>query len=188
MRDWGPDRSQCASVEVPEEPRLLRKATTPEGCSSGVLTEVSAPLRHRSLLGRKSAQKRPSSRLPKDFMKQLDLPHTSFALLPKFDAGKPGSETGINLKAGMRLKYMGNKSRLAPHVDRLLGDVGAILCVAQEWLGQSCCLRRIEAAILCPTQDCQARTRPAPGPHQARTRQLEAWARNPTSVWSPRPF
>ena len=103
--------------------------------------------------------------------KQLDLPHTSFALLPKFDAGKPGSESGINLKAGMRLKYMGSKSWLAPHVDRLLGDVGAILCVAQEWLEQSCCQRRIEAAILCPTQDCQARTRPAPGPHQARTRQ-----------------
>ena len=109
--------------------------------------------------------------------KQLDLPHTSFA-------GKPGSETGINLTAGMRLKYMGSKSRLAPHVDRLLGDVGAILCVAQEWLEQSCCQRRIEAAILCPTQDCQARTRPAPGPHQARARQLEAWARNLTSVWS----
>ena len=28
----------------------------------------------------------------------------SFALLPKFDAGKPGSETGINLKAGMNLQ------------------------------------------------------------------------------------
>ena len=53
----------------------------------------------------------------------------------------------------MRLKYMGSKSRLAPHVDRLLGDVGPILCVAQEWLEQSCCQRRIEAAILCPTQD-----------------------------------
>ena len=24
MRDWGPDRSQCTSVEVPEEPRLPR--------------------------------------------------------------------------------------------------------------------------------------------------------------------
>ena len=58
--------------------------------------------------------------------KQLDLPHTSFALLPKFDAGKPGSETGINLKAGMRLKYMGSKSWLAPHVDRLLGDVAVL--------------------------------------------------------------
>ena len=46
----------------------------------------------------------------------------SFALLPKFDAGKPASETGINLKAGMRVKYMGSKSWLAPHVDRLLGD------------------------------------------------------------------
>ena len=56
----------------------------------------------------------------------LDLPHTSFALLPKFDAGKPGSETGINLKAGMRLKYMGSKSWLAPHVDRLLGDVAVL--------------------------------------------------------------
>ena len=44
----------------------------------------------------------------------------SFALLPKFDAGKPGSETGINLKAAMQLKYMGSKSWLAPHVDRLL--------------------------------------------------------------------
>ena len=32
------------------------------------------------------------------------------------------------------------------------------------------CRSRIEAAILCPTQDCQGRTRPAPGPHQARTR------------------
>ena len=58
--------------------------------------------------------------------KQLDLPHTSFALLPKFDAGKPGSETGINLKAGMRVKYMGSKSWLAPHVDRLLGDVAVL--------------------------------------------------------------
>ena len=28
-------------------------------------------------------------------------------------------------------------------------------------------LRRIEAAILCPTQDCQARARPAPGPRQS---------------------
>ena len=55
--------------------------------------------------------------------KQLDLPHTS--LLPKFDAGKPGSE-GINLKAGMRLKYTGSKSWLAPHVDRLLGDVAVL--------------------------------------------------------------
>ena len=51
---------------------------------------------------------------------------TSFALLPKFNAGKPGSETGINLKAGMRLKYMGSKSWLAPHVDRLLGDVAVL--------------------------------------------------------------
>ena len=50
----------------------------------------------------------------------------SFALLPKFDAGKPGSETGINLKAGMWVKYMGSKSWLAPHVDRLLGDVAVL--------------------------------------------------------------
>ena len=50
----------------------------------------------------------------------------SFALLPKFDAGKPDSETGMNLKAGMRLKYMGSKSWLAPHVDRLLGDVAVL--------------------------------------------------------------
>ena len=33
---------------------------------------------------------------------------------PKFDAGKPGSE------------YMGSKSWLAPHVDRLLGDVAVL--------------------------------------------------------------
>ena len=50
----------------------------------------------------------------------------SFALLPKFDAGKPGSETEINLKAGMRVKCMGSKSWLAPHVDRLLGDVAVL--------------------------------------------------------------
>ena len=30
----------------------------------------------------------------------------SFALLPKFDAGKPGSETGINLKAGIHGKQI----------------------------------------------------------------------------------
>ena len=46
--------------------------------------------------------------------------------LPYFDAGKPGGETGINLKAGMQLKYMGSKSWLAPHVDRLLGDVAVL--------------------------------------------------------------
>ena len=46
--------------------------------------------------------------------------------------------------------------------------------VAQEWLEQSCCQRRIEAAILRPIQDCQARTRPAPGPHQARTSPRQA--------------
>ena len=34
--------------------------------------------------------------------------------------------TGMNLKAGMRLKYMGSKSWLAPHVDRLLGDVAVL--------------------------------------------------------------
>ena len=44
----------------------------------------------------------------------------------KFDAGKPACETGINLKAGMRVKYMGSKSWLAPHVDRLLGDVAVL--------------------------------------------------------------
>ena len=69
---------------------------------------------------------------------------------------------------------MGSKSRLAPHVDRLLGDVGAILCVAQ------CCQRRIEALQSCAQRRIarphQARTRPAPGPHQA--------IGNPTSVWS----
>ena len=32
----------------------------------------------------------------------------------------------MNLKAGMRLKYMGSKSWLAPHVDRLLGDVAVL--------------------------------------------------------------
>ena len=57
--------------------------------------------------------------------KQLDLPHL-LCLTSKFDAGKPGSETGINLKAGMQLKYMGSKSWLAPHVDRLLGDVAVL--------------------------------------------------------------
>ena len=31
--------------------------------------------------------------------------------------------TPIKLKAGMRLKYMGSKAWLAPHLDRLLGDV-----------------------------------------------------------------
>ena len=45
--------------------------------------------------------------------------------LPYFPK-KPGSETGINLKAGVRLKYMGSKSWLAPHVDRLLGDVAVL--------------------------------------------------------------
>ena len=42
---------------------------------------------------------------------------------------------------------------------------------SSQALRQACCQRRIEAAILRPTQDCQARTRrPTPGPHQARTR------------------
>ena len=268
----------------------------------------------------------------------------SFALLPKFDAGKPGSETGINLKAGMQLKYMGSKSStcgpaaggrrcaslslirlwkagvlprnpasgpegarrrrlrarrkpaplllearpglpallaapgrvqgrqalllqsppaghserprrapgcllIRPAAQQLLGKVGLlhtaaatgaeqraayaaattqcdramsgrtglstrsapaglsvvgnlqlelrlpVLCqkgIVQSWrvgsprqaiyadppyifpgrrnLKQSCCQRRIEAAILCPTQDCQARARPAPGPHRPRSR------------------
>ena len=57
--------------------------------------------------------------------KQLDLPHL-LCLTSKFDAGKPGGETGINLKAGTQLKYMGSKSWLAPHVDRLLGDVAVL--------------------------------------------------------------
>ena len=35
-------------------------------------------------------------------------------------------ETGMNLKAGMQLKYMGSKSWLAPHVHRLLGDVAVL--------------------------------------------------------------
>ena len=35
-------------------------------------------------------------------------------------------KTGINLKAGMQLKYMGSKSWLAPHVDRLLEDVAVL--------------------------------------------------------------
>ena len=43
-----------------------------------------------------------------------------------FDAGKPGSESGMNLKAGMRLKYMGSESWLAPHVDRLLNYVAVL--------------------------------------------------------------
>ena len=64
MRDWGPDRSQCTSVEVPEEPRLPRargarqqprrdafQQRTQE-CVTGVLTEVSAPVwRSRRSLG-----------------------------------------------------------------------------------------------------------------------------------------
>ena len=64
MRDWGPDRSQCASVEVPEEPPLPRargarqqprrdavQERTQE-CVTGALTEVSAPVwRSRRSLG-----------------------------------------------------------------------------------------------------------------------------------------
>ena len=38
-------------------------------------------------------------------------------------------------------------------------------CARQDWPEQSCCRSRIEAAILSPQQDCQGRTRPAPGPH-----------------------
>ena len=59
--------------------------------------------------------------------KQLDLPH-DFVPLPYLpnSTQEAGSETGINLKAGMQLKYMGSKSWLAPHVDRLLGDVAVL--------------------------------------------------------------
>ena len=64
--------------------------------------------------------------------KQLDLPHTSSALLPK-----PGSESGINLKAGMRLKFMGSRSWLAAGGRRGnpvcgAGMAGAILLPAQD--------------------------------------------------------
>ena len=64
----------------------------------------------------------------------------SFALLAKFEAGKPGGESvstslctdalpafsGINQRAGMQLKYFGSKAWLAPHLDRLLGDVAVL--------------------------------------------------------------
>ena len=40
-----------------------------------------------------------------------------------------------------------------------------LLVPQQDWPEQSCCRSRIEAAILSPQQDCQGRTRPAPGPH-----------------------
>ena len=54
--------------------------------------------------------------------------------------------------------------------------IRAILLWRQEWPEQSCCHSRIDwgnpvptaglsKAILCPRQDCQGRTRPAPGPH-----------------------
>ena len=70
---------------------------------------------------------------------KLDLPHP-FVSLAKFEAGKPGGESesaslcsdalpefsGIKLKAGMRLRYMGSKAWLAPHMDRLLGDVAVL--------------------------------------------------------------
>ena len=46
------------------------------------------------------------------------------------------------------------------------GSITRLCSAAGSALGQSCVWRRIEAAILCPTQDCQARTRP----NQARTR------------------
>ena len=86
----------------------------------------------------------------------------------KYMAGKPGGETGryavftaslsefsgIKLKAGIRLKYMGSKAWLAPHLDRLLGDVpeswsttsppGARpwRCVVSTPLSHRCYLRR----------------------------------------------
>ena len=61
-------------------------------------------------------------------------------LLPKFDAGKPGGESGsaslctdalpelsgISQRAGMQLKYFGSKAWLAPHMDRLLGNVAVL--------------------------------------------------------------
>ena len=67
-------------------------------------------------------------------------PFVLLPLLPKFEAGKPGGESvsaslcssalsefsRIKLKAGMHLKYMGSKSWLAPHMDRLLGDVAVL--------------------------------------------------------------
>ena len=71
--------------------------------------------------------------------KSLIFPIRPFALLPKFEAGKPGGESGrdaiftasqpefcgIKLKAGMHLKYMGSKSWLAPRLD-LLGDISVL--------------------------------------------------------------
>ena len=48
--------------------------------------------------------------------KQLDLPHLLCLT----------SEIQRNLKAGTQLKYMGSKSWLAPHVDRLLRDVAVL--------------------------------------------------------------
>ena len=79
----------------------------------------------------------------------------SFALLPKFDAGKPGSETGINLKAGMRVKYMGSKSWLAPHVGRLLGDVAVLHSLLLE--------ARQSGASTSPSAGHSERPRRAPG-------------------------
>ena len=41
---------------------------------------------------------------------KLDLPHSSFALLPKFEAGKPGGESGKN--AGFTASLPGDAKML----------------------------------------------------------------------------
>ena len=57
--------------------------------------------------------------------KELDLPH-SFAFTSQIRRSALSEFSGIKLKAGMHLKHMGSKSWLAPHMDRLLGDVAVL--------------------------------------------------------------
>ena len=65
--------------------------------------------------------------------KELDLPH-SFAFTSQIRRSALSEFSGIKLKAGMRLKYVGSKSWLAPRMDRLLGDVACftLLSLAPE--------------------------------------------------------
>ena len=85
--------------------------------------------------------------------KQLDLPHTSFALLPKFDAGKPGSETGINHAAEVHGKQIVTGSTHGP-------AAGGRRCASLSLL-------RLWKAGVLPRS-------PASGPEGARRRRLRA--------------
>ena len=72
-----------------------------------------------------------------------------FALLPKFEAGKPGGKSGSDMGFGRSLpEFSGRRNPVAS-----AGLTGGNPVASAG--GHACCHRGIDEAILCPAQDCR---------------------------------